>query len=148
MLYQMQYRPFSSNVLASNPALPVSFGGCRAATVTAPVCIIPLTTSTTTPSSMARHIGSSWSRRHLRRNAHQRTLRATMYVDVPASVSMRQLERPPPLCNGREEARHFFPQIRDRLAIAREMPQQTSLEESIEQRIKGGPGDGRLSAAK
>ena len=53
-----------------------------------------------------------------------------------------------PLCNGREEARHFFPQIRDRLAIAREMPQQTSLEESIKQRIKGAPGDGRLSAAK
>jgi hypothetical protein len=36
-----------------------------------------------------------------------------------------------PLCNGREEALHFFPQVRDRLAIAREMPQQTSLEESI-----------------
>jgi hypothetical protein len=53
-----------------------------------------------------------------------------------------------PLCNGREEARHFFPQVRDRLAIAREMPQQASLEESIKQRIEGGPGDSGLSAAK
>src|SRR5258705_5508478 len=53
-----------------------------------------------------------------------------------------------PLCNGREEALDFFPQIRDRLAIAREMPQQASLEESIKQRIEGGPGDDRLSAAK
>jgi hypothetical protein len=31
-----------------------------------------------------------------------------------------------PLCNGREEALHFFPQVRDRLAIAREMPQQSA----------------------
>ena len=59
------------------------------------------------------------------------------------SVNGRQ-----PLCNGREEALDFFPQIRDRLAITREMPQQASLEESIKQRIEGAPGDDRLSAAK
>ena len=53
-----------------------------------------------------------------------------------------------PLCNGREEALHFFPQVRDRLAIAREMPKQASLEQSIKQRIEGAPGDDRLSAAK
>ena len=53
-----------------------------------------------------------------------------------------------PLCNGREEALHFLPQVRDRLAIAREMPQQASLEESIKQRIEGTPGDDRLSATK
>src|SRR5256885_5084071 len=40
------------------------------------------------------------------------------------SVNGRQ-----PLCNRWEEALHFFPQIRDRLAIAREMAQQASLEE-------------------
>src|SRR5438552_12185262 len=51
-------------------------------------------------------------------------------------------------CNGWEEALHFFPQVRDRLAIAREMPQQASLEESIKQRIEGAPGDDRLSATK
>ncbi len=53
-----------------------------------------------------------------------------------------------PLCNGREEALHFFPQVRDRLAIAREMSQQASLEQSIKQRIEGAPGDDRLSATK
>jgi len=53
-----------------------------------------------------------------------------------------------PLCNRWEEALHFFPQIRDRLAIAREMAQQASLEESIKQRIEGAPGDDRLSATK
>ena len=53
-----------------------------------------------------------------------------------------------PLCNGWEETLHFFPQVRDRLAIAREMPQQASLEKSIKQRIEGAPGDDRLSAAK
>ena len=52
------------------------------------------------------------------------------------------------LCNGREEARHFIPQVRDRLAIAREMPQQASLEESIKQLIEGAPGDDRPSATK
>jgi len=52
------------------------------------------------------------------------------------------------LCNGREEALHFFPQVRDRLAIAREMPQQASLEESIKQRIEGARRDDRLSATK
>ena len=60
-----------------------------------------------------------------------------------ANLSGREL-----LCDGREEARHFFPQVRDRLAIAREMPQQTSLEQSIKQRIERARGDGRLSAAK
>jgi hypothetical protein len=73
--------------------------------------------------------------------------RATIYADVLrfqcANLNCRR-----PLCNGREEARHFFPQVRDRLAIAREMPQQASLEESIKQRIEGGPGDSGLSAAK
>jgi hypothetical protein len=53
-----------------------------------------------------------------------------------------------PLCNGREETFHFFPQVRDRLSITREMPQQASLEQSIKQRIEGAPGDDRLSAAK
>src|SRR6266436_6279363 len=53
-----------------------------------------------------------------------------------------------PLCNGREEALHFFPQVRDRVSITREMPQQASLEQSIKQRIEGAPGDNRLSAAK
>ena len=53
-----------------------------------------------------------------------------------------------PLCNGREEALDFFQQVRDRLAIAREMPQQASLEESIKQRIEGAPGNDRLSATK
>ncbi len=62
---------------------------------------------------------------------------------------MRYFERPPaPLRNGREQALHFFPQIRDRLAIAREMAEQASLEESIKQRIEGAPGDDRLSATK
>jgi hypothetical protein len=60
-----------------------------------------------------------------------------------ASVNERQ-----PLCDGREEALHFFPQVRDRLAIAREMPQQASLEESIKQRIEGAPGNHRLSTTK
>src|SRR5713226_2070079 len=60
-----------------------------------------------------------------------------------ASLNGRQ-----PLCNGREETLYFFPQVRDRLAIAREMPQQASLEQSIKQRIEGGPGDNRLSATK
>jgi hypothetical protein len=61
-----------------------------------------------------------------------RDIGATRYAYVPplwrqcASLDGRK-----PLCNGREEALHFFPQIRDRLAIAREMPQQASLEESI-----------------
>ena len=53
-----------------------------------------------------------------------------------------------PLCNGWEEALHFFPQVRDGIAIAREMPQQASLEKSIKQRIEGAPGDERLSATK
>ena len=53
-----------------------------------------------------------------------------------------------PLCNGREEALYFCPQVRYRLAIAREMAQQASLEESIKQRIEGAPGDDRLSATK
>jgi hypothetical protein len=52
------------------------------------------------------------------------------------------------LCNGREETLYFLPQVRDRLAITREMPQQASLEQSIKQRIEGPPGDDRLSAAK
>jgi hypothetical protein len=53
-----------------------------------------------------------------------------------------------PLCNGRQEALHFFPQVRDRLAVSRQMPQQASLEQSIKQRIEGAPGDDRLSATK
>jgi hypothetical protein len=53
-----------------------------------------------------------------------------------------------PLCNDREETLHFVPQVRDRLAIAREMPQQALLEETIKQRIEGAPGDDRLSATK
>jgi hypothetical protein len=52
------------------------------------------------------------------------------------------------LCNGREETFYFFPQVSDRLAITRKMPQQASLEQSIKQRIEGAPGDDRLSAAK
>ena len=60
-----------------------------------------------------------------------------------AGVNERQ-----PLCDGREETLHFFLQVRDRLAIAREMPQQASLEEPIKQRIEGAPRDDRLSAAK
>src|SRR6266478_6374085 len=53
-----------------------------------------------------------------------------------------------PLCNGREQALHFFPQVRNCLAVSREMPQQASLEQSIKQRIEGAPGDDRLSATK
>ncbi len=60
-----------------------------------------------------------------------------------ASLSSRQ-----PLSNGRKQTLHFFAQVSDRLAIAREMPQQTSLEQSIKQRIERARGDGRLSAAK
>src|SRR6478736_1451878 len=60
-----------------------------------------------------------------------------------ASLNGRQ-----PLSNGRKEALHFFQQVRDRLAITREMPQQASLEESIKQRIEGAPGDNRLSTTK
>jgi hypothetical protein len=60
-----------------------------------------------------------------------------------ASLNGRQ-----PLRNGREETLHFFPQVRDRLAITREMPQQASLEQSIKQGIERAPGDDRLSAAK
>jgi len=52
------------------------------------------------------------------------------------------------LRNGREEALHFFLQVRDGLAIAREMPQQASLEKSIKQRIERAPGDEGLSATK
>jgi hypothetical protein len=53
-----------------------------------------------------------------------------------------------PLRNGREEALHFCPQVRNRLAITRQMPQQASLEQSIKQRIEGAPGDRWLSAAE
>jgi hypothetical protein len=52
---------------------------------------------------------------------------------------------PQPSVGGREEALHFFLQVRDRLAIAREMPQQASREESIKQRIERAPGDEGLS---
>ena len=61
---------------------------------------------------------------------------------------MRSLNGRQPLCNRREEALHFFPQVRNRVAIAREMPQQASLEESIEQRIERAPRDHGLSPAK
>jgi hypothetical protein len=52
------------------------------------------------------------------------------------------------LGDGREEALHFFLQVRDGFAIAREMPQQASLEKSIKQRIERTAGDERLSATK
>jgi hypothetical protein len=61
---------------------------------------------------------------------------------------MRWLNGSRPLGNGWEEALHFCLQVRDGLAIAREMPQQASLEKSIKQRIEGAPGDERLSATK
>ena len=61
-----------------------------------------------------------------------RDIGATRYAYVhPSGVNALVWTAAKPLCNGREEALHFFPQIRDRLAIAREMPQQASLEESI-----------------
>jgi len=56
--------------------------------------------------------------------------------------------RPAAIATVREEALHFFPQVRDRLAVSREMPQQASLEQPIKQRIEGAPGDDRLSATK
>src|SRR6478735_2835282 len=71
-------------------------------------------------------------------------LRSVLY----ARAVLRPQSRRRPLSNDREEALHFFPQVRDGLAIAREMPQQASLEKSIKQRIKGAPGDERLSATK
>ena len=52
------------------------------------------------------------------------------------------------LRNGREKALYFFPQVRDRLAIAREVPQQAALEETIKQRIERARRDGGLPAAK
>ena len=76
--------------------------------------------------------------------AHDTSLR-------PATPGRRCLDtelKRQPLGNGWEEALHFFPEVRDRLAIAREMAQQASLEESIKQRIEGAPGDDRLSATK
>jgi hypothetical protein len=66
----------------------------------------------------------------------------------PCVVSILGFLLEQPLCNDREETLYFVPQVRDRLAIAREMPQQASLEESIKQRIEGAPGDDRLSATK
>jgi hypothetical protein len=53
-----------------------------------------------------------------------------------------------PLRNGREEALHFFQKVRNRPTVAREMPQQASLEESIKQRIESTARDRRLSAAE
>src|SRR5216684_217975 len=67
----------------------------------------------------------------------------TDFTAPEADVRSASLNGRQPLCNGREEALDFFPQIRDRLAIAREMPQQASLEESIKQRIEGAPGNDR-----
>ena len=51
-----------------------------------------------------------------------------------------------PLCNGWEQALYFFPQVRDGIVIAGEMPQQASLEKSVKQRIEGASGDERLSS--
>src|SRR5437899_3046341 len=73
---------------------------------------------------------------------------ATVHADVPLRFQCTSFNGRQTLSNGREEALYFFPQVRDRLAIARKMPQQASLEESIKQRIEGPPGDNRLSAAK
>ena len=61
----------------------------------------------------------------------------------PPGLNGRQL-----LCNGREETLHFFQEVRDRPAIAREMPQQASLKQSVKQRIEGAAGDDRLPATK
>ena len=72
----------------------------------------------------------------------------TVHADVPLRFQCTSFNGRQTLSNGREEALYFFPQVSDRLAIARKMPQQASLEESIKQRIEGAPGDGRLSAAK
>jgi hypothetical protein len=69
-------------------------------------------------------------------------------VTFPGKLSPIDVFSIASLCNGREETLYFFPQVRDRLAITREMPQQASLEQSIKQRIEGAPGDDRLSAAK
>ena len=52
------------------------------------------------------------------------------------------------LCNGREKPLDLFPQVRNRLAIAREMPQQASLEETVKQRVQRAGGDDWLSATK
>jgi hypothetical protein len=71
-----------------------------------------------------------------------------MYADVPLRFQCTGFNGRRTLSNGRQEALHFFPQVRDRLAIAREMPQQASLEESIKQRIEGARRDDRLSATK
>src|SRR5580692_10004258 len=74
---------------------------------------------------------------------------ATMYcLRSPLRFQCAGLNGRQPLRDDREETLHFVPQVRDRLAIAREMPQQASLEESIKQRIEGAPGDDRLSATK
>jgi hypothetical protein len=69
-------------------------------------------------------------------------------ITVPGKLSPIDVFSIASLCNSREETLYFFPQVRDRLAITREMPQQASLEQSIKQRIEGAPGDDRLSAAK
>ena len=71
-----------------------------------------------------------------------------MYADVLLRFHCAGFNGRQTLSNGRKEALHFFQQVRDRLAITREMPQQASLEQSIKQRIEGAPGDNRLSAAK
>jgi hypothetical protein len=61
---------------------------------------------------------------------------------------MCQFEQQRPLCNGWEEALHFFPQVRDGIAIAREMPKQASLEKSIKRRVESAPRDERPSATE
>jgi hypothetical protein len=71
-----------------------------------------------------------------------------MYADVPLRFQCTGFNGRHTLSNGRKEALHFFQQVRDRLAITREMPQQASLEQSIKQRIEGAPGDNRLSTTK
>jgi hypothetical protein len=61
---------------------------------------------------------------------------------------MCQFEQQRPLCNVWEEALHFFPQVRDGIAIAREMPKQASLEKSIKQRVESAPRHERPSATQ
>jgi hypothetical protein len=66
----------------------------------------------------------------------------------PLRFQCARLNGRQPLCNDREKTLHFVPQVRNSLAIAREMPQQASLEESIKQRIEGAPGNDGLSVTK
>jgi hypothetical protein len=46
-----------------------------------------------------------------------------MYADVPLRFQCAGFNGRQTLSNGRKEALHFFQQVRDRLAITREMPQ-------------------------